>query len=87
MTTVTLDYPIMVGGDRVERLEVRRANVGDLEAAEAAGPGRVAMTRVLISRLTGLLPGEAQSIDAADFGKLGREVAGFLPRPEPGAGA
>jgi hypothetical protein len=72
--TISLNHPITIYGDgeQIEELHFyRRANLGDLRAAERQAKGEIAITTVLLMRLCNLTMKEIEAIDLVDMGPIG----------------
>ena len=68
---IDLKYPIKTGdGRQWASLELRRATVGDLKAAQRVSDLAEEQEIALIARLTGLLPEDVELLDLADFRRL-----------------
>lgn len=68
---IDLKYPIKTGdGRQLASLELRRATVGDLKAAQRVSDLAEEQEIALIARLTGLLPEDVELLDLADFRRL-----------------
>ncbi|HBU29422.1 MAG TPA: hypothetical protein DEB56_07130 [Thiobacillus sp.] len=93
---VVLDCPLRSFGEDVATLVFsRRANLGDMKAAETAGKDHdVAQMAVLIQRLGRTVKGAEEpqdaidSLDVDDFGKVVAAMTPFLPggRQSPSGG-
>lgn len=78
LPVVRLKVPIRNGADWISELRfLRRAEFGDLEAAEDA-KGSMGRVVVLVSRLCNLTLREARSIDAVDVENVANAVAEIL---------
>lgn len=68
---IDLKYSIKTGdGKQVTSLELRRATVADLKAAQRAADRPDEQEIALIARLTGLVPEDVELLDLADFKRL-----------------
>lgn len=68
---IDLKYQIKTGdGRQLASLELRRATVGDLKAAQRVSDLAEEQEIALIARLTGLLPEDVELLDLADFRRL-----------------
>jgi len=89
-TSVKLSEPIVVGGQKITEVTVRRPKVKDLRALDHLDVKANDLTRgiEMAAILTGLTPETIDELDAADFAAISDVIAGFLPKPpEPGGGA
>ncbi len=72
--SIPLQFPITIygEGEEVETLHFyRRANLGDLRAAERQGKGEIGQTTILLMRLCQLTAREAEAIDLVDMPAIG----------------
>lgn len=85
--TVILDYPLMVGDQKVTGLSFRRPVVDDLETIETI-TNNVSKLKKMIELIGSateypdlpLTPRCVGKIDALDLSKIAEELADFLPR-------
>ena len=75
---ITLDYPITVDGVETDTLHMRRCRVSDIKALDKIA-GDIEGTIYLVSALCEISPEAVESMDAADFMRVGEKVADFLP--------
>ena len=71
--SIKLHFPIEVYGadERISELAFyRRANLGDLKAAERQTKGEIAQTTVLLMRLCQLTQKEIEAIDLVDMPRI-----------------
>jgi len=89
-TNVKLAEPIVVGGQKITEVTLRRPKVKDLRALDHLDVSANDLARgiEMAAILTGLTPQTIDELDAADFAAISDVIAGFLPKPpEPGGGA
>lgn len=86
---VTLREPIESGGQRVERVTMRRPLVRDLRAAQRAAGGRDAagadVEFRLFANLCEMAPETLDAMAVADYLRLQEAYAGFLSPPSTSA--
>jgi hypothetical protein len=74
---VELQTAVMVDGQPVTRLELRRPVFGDLEAMSES-KSEIGQLLILVSKLADIRPAEARRIDARDVAELGGVVAELM---------
>lgn len=77
---ITLDYPIVTGKGRVEKLDVRRPKVKDLKAAARFGKTPEDQETGLFAILTGLVPEDLNEMDLVDYAKLQDSFRSFVDK-------
>ena len=77
---ITLDYPIVAGKGRVEKLIMRRPKVRDLKASSRFGSGAENQEVDMFAILTGLVPEDLDGLDMVDYAKLQDSFRGLLDR-------
>jgi len=88
--TLKLSEPIVIGGQKITEVALRRPKVKDLRALDHLDVNANDLARgiEMAAILTGLPPAAIDELDAADFASISDVIAGFLPKPpEPGGGA
>lgn len=78
--TVSLEYPITVGGVEVKSLSMRRVKVRDLVAAGKGGAGNEERELKLLANLVELAPDELEEMDVKDYAKLQAQLKVFFGR-------
>ena len=89
-TNIKLGEPIVVGGQKITEVTLRRPKVKDLRALDHLDVNANDLTRgiEMAAILTGLTPETIDELDAGDFAAISDVIAGFLPKPlETGGGA
>ena len=74
---VELQTAVMVDGQPVTRLELRRPVFGDLEAMSES-KSEIGQLLILVTKLADIRPAEARRIDARDVAELGGVVAELM---------
>lgn len=74
---IKLEYPIDDGGQKVEKLTIRRPTVLDLMVMDGV-EGNIAKTVRMISQLCDLPIEVIQTLDVSDYNKASDKVVGFL---------
>lgn len=72
--SIPLQFPITIYGAGEEVVELhfyRRANLGDLRAAERQGKGEIGQTAILLMRLCQITGREVEAIDLVDMAPVG----------------
>lgn len=77
-TVITLDYPVEAGGETIRQLTLRRPRVKDMKAM-MAGENDFDQAAILVSRLSDQPLAVIENLDAADFERVNKAVADFLP--------
>lgn len=78
MTTVSLEYPITVNGQEIDRLSLRRPRVGDQMAMRKHSKDEAAQEIFLFSALAEVSPADIEKLDMKDYQKLQEVYRGFL---------
>ncbi len=83
MTTATikLKFPVTADGTEIKQLQMRRAKVRDMRAAEKASGGSASSMEIhLFANLCEVAPAVMDEIDMADYTKIQETYEGFLSR-------
>lgn len=75
---IELKTPVEAGGQRIDRIEMRRPKVRDLLAAEKAAKGDAEREIRLFASLCEVEPAVIEELDLADYGRLQEAYRGFL---------
>lgn len=82
LASVTLDYPIQRGETKIETVQLRRPNSGELRGLSLVRLGQMDVDEIrkLLPRITipTLLAEEVDRLDPADLMELAGEVGDFL---------
>lgn len=70
MKEIKLDYAIIVEGEKVDKLTMRRPKTGDVRDSALYSNVNAAMEVHLFSKLCGLSLTEMEAVDYADYGDL-----------------
>jgi len=82
---VKLDYPIEIGGKQVDKLDMRRPTVGDIQVVQRDDGTDFDRAVSMYARLTNQLPEDIAKLDYADYAKLDKLYEGFT-KAAPAAG-
>lgn len=80
---INLREPIVVSGQKITEVTIRRPKVKDLRALDNLPPSSGDLTRgiEMAAILTGLPSAVIDEMDASDFTKISDAIASFLPKP------
>lgn len=76
-TTVVLDYPVETKDGVLKSVTMRRPNVADVEAADAAN-NDISRSVMLVASLSGLTKVVVKQMDASDFTRCSMIVGEFI---------
>lgn len=76
--TVPLVFPILVAGEELKEVTVRRPKVKDMLAAESMSGTDGQKAAMMIANLSGLSPKDIHELDGRDYMKLNEVFQGFL---------
>ncbi|MGI0120071.1 phage tail assembly protein [Zooshikella sp. RANM57] len=65
-----LEYPIIVNGETIEEMSVRRPTLKDMKAVEQMGGGEIEYGINILSTLSGIDQNSLEYLDIADFRKI-----------------
>lgn len=83
--TVTLQCPIEIAGDRIDKLTFTRPKVKHLKSMDKV-QGEMSKSIALVAALSGVPVSVVEQLDAADFARCSEVIADFLGmRRETGA--
>ena len=80
-TTVMLSIPVVVEGDTITEISIRRPKVRDLRALEDVTQGKSSQLdqgAALLSLLAGIPEAAVEEMDATDFARVSEVIAGFF---------
>lgn len=75
---IALKYPIKVNGEETSELTMRRPVLRDMRVASKSGSNDPDRELHLLASLTGVSPGDLESLDMADYLQMQEAYAGFL---------
>ncbi|WP_462362901.1 phage tail assembly protein [Pyramidobacter porci] len=78
--TVSLEYPITVGGVEAKSLALRRPKVRDVVAVNKSCDSDAERELKLIANLAELAPDELEEMDVKDYAKLQAQLKVFFGR-------
>lgn len=78
MATIKLAYPVLVDGDTVNALQLRRPVVRDMLAADKAAGSEAEKEIRMFSNLCEVAPSVIESLDLADYTRLQETYKDFL---------
>ena len=78
METIKLAYPVLVDGDTVNALQLRRPVVRDMLAADKAAGSEAEKEIRMFSNLCEVAPSVIESLDLADYTRLQETYKDFL---------
>ena len=85
METIKLAYPVLIDGDTVSALQLRRPVVRDMLAADKAAGAEAEKEVRMFANLCEVTPGVIEALDLTDYMTLQEAYRGFLssgpPRP------
>ena len=78
MKTIQLDYPIMIDGQKITRIDMRRPKVRDRLLSEKLDGSDAEKEVRLLANLCEFPPQQLEELDMADYVKLQEALADFL---------
>jgi len=78
MSEIKLDYPAVVDGEKIERLNMRRPKVLDQKAANKSGTNDEGREITLFANLCDVDTKVIDELDLLDYQKLQETYTGFL---------
>ncbi|ELL9329669.1 phage tail assembly protein [Vibrio fluvialis] len=80
-TTLKLEYPIEIGGKKIEELNIRRPLVRDQLIADKQNKDTADKEVNLMSLLAGVDQEVIQLLDLEDYGEVQKVIMGFRKKP------
>ena len=78
METIKLTHPVLVDGDTVNALQLRRPRVRDMLAADKAAGTEAEKEVRMFANLCEVTPGVIEALDLTDYMTLQETYRGFL---------